>query len=88
MSKRLEAKYKINRRLGVNLWGRSKSPLAKGRENPPGQHGARRKKPSHGRPPLTTNELQAVNWAAPPVAETIARSTHRSLRTWSVRTVG
>ena len=46
MSKRIEAKYKINRRLGVNLWGRSKSPLAKGRENPPGQHGARRKKPS------------------------------------------
>ena len=32
MSKRIEAKYKINRRLGVNLWGRSKSPLAKGRE--------------------------------------------------------
>jgi small subunit ribosomal protein S4 len=46
MSKRIEAKYKINRRLGVNLWGRSKSPLSKGRENPPGQHGARRKKPS------------------------------------------
>jgi small subunit ribosomal protein S4 len=46
MSKRIEAKYKINRRLGLNLWGRSKSPLAKGRENPPGQHGARRKKPS------------------------------------------
>lgn len=46
MSKRIEAKFKINRRLGVNLWGRSKSPLAKGRENPPGQHGARRKKPS------------------------------------------
>ncbi len=46
MSKRIAAKYKINRRLGVNLWGRSKSPLNKGRENPPGQHGARRKKPS------------------------------------------
>jgi small subunit ribosomal protein S4 len=46
MSKRIEAKYKINRRLGVNLWGRAKSPLNKGRENPPGQHGARRKKPS------------------------------------------
>jgi len=46
MSKRIEAKFKINRRLGLNLWGRSKSPLAKGRENPPGQHGARRKKPS------------------------------------------
>ena len=46
MSKRIEAKFKINRRLGLNLWGRSKSPLNKGRENPPGQHGARRKKPS------------------------------------------
>jgi small subunit ribosomal protein S4 len=46
MSKRIETKYKINRRLGVNLWGRSKSPLARGKETPPGQHGARRKKPS------------------------------------------
>jgi small subunit ribosomal protein S4 len=46
MSKRIEAKYKINRRLGVNLWGRAKSPMNKGHENPPGQHGARRKKPS------------------------------------------
>lgn len=46
MSKRIAAKFKINRRLGVNLWGRSKSPLARGKENPPGQHGARRKKVS------------------------------------------
>lgn len=46
MTKRIEAKFKINRRLGVNLWGRGKSPLARGKENPPGQHGARRKKPS------------------------------------------
>ncbi|NFV80453.1 30S ribosomal protein S4 [Magnetospirillum aberrantis] len=46
MTKRVEAKFKINRRLGVNLWGRGKSPLARGKENPPGQHGARRKKPS------------------------------------------
>jgi len=46
MTKRIEAKYKINRRLGVNLWGRAKSPMNKGHENPPGQHGARRKKPS------------------------------------------
>ncbi len=46
MSKRIQAKFKINRRLGVNLWGRGKSPLNKGHENPPGQHGARRKKPS------------------------------------------
>lgn len=46
MTKRIEAKFKINRRLGVNLWGRGKSPLARGKENPPGQHGARRKKAS------------------------------------------
>ncbi|MCF3945166.1 30S ribosomal protein S4 [Acidiphilium sp. AL] len=45
MTKRTESKYKINRRLGVNLWGRSKSPINK-REYGPGQHGQRRKKPS------------------------------------------
>ncbi|WP_119459953.1 30S ribosomal protein S4 [Rhodospirillaceae bacterium SYSU D60014] len=45
MSKRLESKYKINRRLGVNLWGRPKSPINR-REYGPGQHGQRRKKPS------------------------------------------
>ena len=45
MSKRQESKYKINRRLGVNLWGRAKSPLNR-REYGPGQHGQRRKKPS------------------------------------------
>jgi small subunit ribosomal protein S4 len=45
MSKRQEAKYKIDRRLGCNLWGRSKSPINK-REYGPGQHGQRRKKPS------------------------------------------
>ena len=45
MTKRAESKYKINRRLGVNLWGRAKSPLAK-REYGPGQHGQRRRKPS------------------------------------------
>ncbi|PWC53583.1 30S ribosomal protein S4 [Azospirillum sp. TSO22-1] len=45
MSKRQESKYKIDRRLGVNLWGRSKSPLNR-REYGPGQHGQRRKKPS------------------------------------------
>jgi small subunit ribosomal protein S4 len=42
MTKRVESKYKINRRLGVNLWGRPKSPLAK-HEYGPGQHGQRRK---------------------------------------------
>ncbi len=45
MTKRTESKYKINRRLGVNLWGRAKSPMAK-RDYGPGQHGQRRKKPS------------------------------------------
>ncbi len=45
MTKRTQAKYKIDRRLGVNLWGRGKSPLNK-REYGPGQHGQRRKKPS------------------------------------------
>ena len=46
MSKRLNAKYKIDRRLGCNLWGRPKSPFNK-RETGPGQHGSnRRRKPS------------------------------------------
>ena len=45
MTKRLEAKHKIDRRLGVNLWGRPKSPLNK-RDYRPGQHGQRRTKPS------------------------------------------
>ncbi|MEI6558897.1 MAG: 30S ribosomal protein S4 [Rhodospirillaceae bacterium] len=45
MSKRQESKYKIDRRLNVNLWGRSKSPINR-RAYGPGQHGQRRKKPS------------------------------------------
>src|SRR5476651_2367969 len=46
MSRRDASKYKINRRLGVNLWGRQKSPLNRNRDYGPGQHGQRRKKPS------------------------------------------
>jgi small subunit ribosomal protein S4 len=42
MSKRIEAKYKIDRRLGENIWGRPKSPL-NNRAYGPGQHGQRRK---------------------------------------------
>lgn len=42
MTKRVQAKYKINRRLGCNLWGRPKSPWNT-REYGPGQHGQRRK---------------------------------------------
>jgi small subunit ribosomal protein S4 len=45
MSNRISAKHKIDRRLGVNLWGRPKSPFNK-REYAPGQHGQRRRKPS------------------------------------------
>ena len=45
MTKRIESKYKVCRRLGVNLWGRAKSPTNK-REYGPGQHGQRRRKPS------------------------------------------
>jgi small subunit ribosomal protein S4 len=43
MTKRAESKYKINRRLGVNLWGRPKSPI-NNRDYRPGQHGQRRRK--------------------------------------------
>ncbi len=46
MTKRVQAKFKINRRLGVNLWGRGKSPVGKNRDYGPGQHGQRRKKPT------------------------------------------
>jgi len=42
MTKRHEAKYKIDRRMGQNIWGRPKSPINK-REYGPGQHGQRRK---------------------------------------------
>ncbi len=43
MTKRLQSKYKINRRLGVNLWGRPKSPFNK-RDYPPGEHGQNRRR--------------------------------------------
>jgi small subunit ribosomal protein S4 len=46
MSKRATSKHKIDRRLGVNLWGRAKSPLNRNRQYGPGQHGQKRKKPS------------------------------------------
>src|SRR4051794_21158860 len=42
MTKRHEAKYKIDRRMGQNVWGRPKSPVNH-REYGPGQHGQRRK---------------------------------------------
>ena len=46
MTKRLNSKHKVDRRLKVNLWGRPKSPFNK-RDYGPGQHGQGRKgKPS------------------------------------------
>src|ERR1044071_8514426 len=42
MTKRSESKYKLDRRMGQNIWGRPKSPVNR-REYGPGQHGQRRK---------------------------------------------
>ena len=38
MTKRINSKHKVDRRLKVNLWGRPKSPFNK-RAYGPGQHG-------------------------------------------------
>ena len=46
MTKRINSKHKVDRRLKVNLWGRPKSPFNK-RAYPPGQHGqTKNSKPS------------------------------------------
>ncbi|WP_436637850.1 30S ribosomal protein S4 [Microbaculum sp. FT89] len=42
MSKRIQAKHKIDRRMGENIWGRPKSPVNR-REYGPGEHGQRRR---------------------------------------------
>jgi small subunit ribosomal protein S4 len=54
MTKRLNSKHKVDRRLKVNLWGRPKSPFNK-RDYGPGQHGQGRK----GKPSDYGNQLQA-----------------------------
>ncbi len=41
MTKRTSAKYKLDRRMGENSWGRPKSPVNR-RDYGPGQHGQRR----------------------------------------------
>ncbi len=43
MSKRIQAKYKLSRRMGENIWGRAKDPVIK-RSYGPGQHGAARRR--------------------------------------------
>ena len=40
--KRVQAKHKIDRRMGANLWGRAKSPFNV-RQTAPGMHGANRR---------------------------------------------
>jgi len=42
VTKRTSSKYKLDRRMGENIWGRPKSPVNR-REYGPGQHGQRRK---------------------------------------------
>ena len=54
MTKRINAKHKIDRRLKVNLWGRPKSPF-NSRAYPPGQHGQNKK----GKPTDYGIQLQA-----------------------------
>ncbi|MDR3126627.1 MAG: 30S ribosomal protein S4 [Rickettsiales bacterium] len=50
MSKRLSSKHKLDRRYGVNVWAKPKSPVNK-RKYKPGQHGptARVKQTEYGR---------------------------------------
>ena len=59
MTKRVQAKTKICRRLGVNLWGRAKDPLAK-KNYAPGMHGQKRKKISdYGNQLLAKQKLKS-----------------------------
>ena len=60
MTKRIAAKYKIDRRLGCNLWGRPKSPFNQ-RNSRPGQHGAmgqRRKLSDYGKQLFAKQKLR------------------------------
>jgi small subunit ribosomal protein S4 len=43
VTKRINAKYKVSRRLGASLWGNAKDPFNK-RAYAPGQHGAAKRK--------------------------------------------
>jgi small subunit ribosomal protein S4 len=59
MTKRVQAKTKICRRLGVNLWGRAKDPLAK-KNYGPGMHGQKRRKISdYGNQLLAKQKLKS-----------------------------
>ncbi len=75
MSKRQESKYKISRRLGVNLWGRAKDPVNK-KNYPPGQHGAtaRRKTSDFG---LQLKEKQKLRGYYGNITERQFRNTYQ-----------
>lgn len=57
--KRPQSKHKIDRRLGLNLWGRAKSPVNK-REYGPGQHGPQksRKLSDYGKQLMAKQKLK------------------------------
>lgn len=60
MARYRDAKNRIARRLGVNVFGRAKNPLAH-KPHPPGMHGAKRKKKSdHGVQLEEKQKLRAV----------------------------
>ena len=58
MTKRINAKHKIDRRMGENIWGRPKSPYNK-REYGPGEHGQHRrgKLSDYGQQPVSYTHL-------------------------------
>ena len=79
MTKRHEAKYKIDRRMGQNIWGRPKSPV-NNREYGPGQHGQRRKGKlsDYGVQLRAKQKLQAATTATSPRSSSAASTTKRS----------
>ena len=79
MTKRAEAKYKIDRRMGQNIWGRPKSPVNR-REYGPGQHGQRRKGKlsDYGVQLRAKQKLQAAITATSPRSSSAASTTRPS----------
>ena len=75
MTKRTSAKYKIDRRMGENIWGRPKSPVNR-REYGPGQHGQRRKGKISDFGTAVARQAEAERLLRRPDRETVqARST-------------
>ena len=65
MTKRISAKYKIDRRLGCNLWGRPKSPYSiKEIQNPVNmvQWRLRKKQSDYGNQLFAKQKLKILLW--------------------------